>query len=114
MSENGTGIIYPTIELGGKFYTVKFTRGGLLYRLSRSGTSLSDLTSGSKNFASVIDVLHAALYGQYAGTAEDLAELVLSENKTGELSMVIGEALKKVFPPTQVTAEVTAGPTAVQ
>lgn len=102
---NGTGIIYPTLELGGKTYIVKFSRGGILYRLSKSGTSLMDLTGGSKNFAAVIDVLHAALFSQFDGSQEDLAELVLAENKTAEVSAAIGEALKKVFPPTSAPAE---------
>ena len=31
-----TGVDYPTIELGGKMYTVKFTRG-LLYQLDKQG-----------------------------------------------------------------------------
>lgn len=112
--DNGTGIIYPVIELGGIKYTVKFSRGGILYRLSKSGTSLADLTGGSKNFSAVIDVLHAALFSQFQGSAEDLAELVMTEGKTAEVAQAIGEALKKVFPPTQVTAEVTTGTPAVQ
>ena len=33
---NGTGVDYPTIELGGKTYTVKFSRG-MLYRMHKQG-----------------------------------------------------------------------------
>lgn len=100
---NGTGITYPTIELGGKVYTVKFTRGGLLYRLSKQGTNLADLR-GSRNFATLVDVLFAGLYGQYEGTSEDLAELILSENKSSAMDEVIAEALKKVTPSTNAAA----------
>ncbi len=99
---NGTGIEYPTIELGGKTYTVKFTRGALLYRLSRKGSSLADLGT-SKNFGALIDILHAGLYGQYDGTPLELAELISNEDdwieKYKQVDVVVGEALKKVFPP---------------
>lgn len=94
---NGTGITYPTIELGGKTYTVKFTRGGLLYRLSKQGVNLASLNSVNR-FATLVDILFAGLYGQYEGTSEDLAELVLSENKSANMDDVIAEALKKVTP----------------
>ncbi len=98
---NGTGVIYPTLELGGKIYTVKFTRGGILYRLSKSGTNLADLRAGSnKSFATLCDVLHAAIFPEFTGDAEDLAELLMTEGKAGEAGLAISEALKKVFPPT--------------
>lgn len=113
MSEiNGTGIEYPKIELGGKVYTVKFTRGGILYRLNKNGTSLSDL-GGAKSFATLIDVFHAALHGQFKGTAEELAELVVSEEKIATVDSVVAEALKKAFPPTQAAA-VAADPEAAK
>jgi hypothetical protein len=101
MSElNGSGIIYPTIELGGVRYVIKFTRGGLLYRLSKGGVSFADLAS-NKSFSAVMDILHAALFGQYDRSAEDLADLVMSEGKFAEVSEVIQDAIKKVFPPTE-------------
>ncbi len=96
---NGTGIEFPTLELGGKTYTIKFTRGGFVYRLSKSGTDLNSLVKG-RNFAAVMDVLFAALYGQFHGTVEDLAELVLVESKTAEVGLIVRDAIKKVFPPT--------------
>lgn len=113
MSEtNGSGIVYPTITLGGVQYVVKFTRGGMLYRLSKSNVSISDVMgSGARSFAANIDMLHAALFGQFNGTAEDLAELVLTEGKILEAGEAVIEALKKVSPPTQTTATGTAEPT---
>lgn len=108
MSEhNGTGIEYPTIELGGKSYVVKFTRGALLYRLSKGGANIADL-GGPKSFSASIDVLHAVLGGQFSGTVEELAELVFGEGKIASVAQVIAEALGKVFPPTQVSAAGTA------
>ena len=97
---NGSGLQFPTLELGGVTYIVKFTRGGLLYRLNKAGASMADL-GGQKSFAASIDLLHAALYGQFLGTPEELADLVLSEEKILQIGEVLGEALKKVFPPTQ-------------
>ncbi len=108
MSEtNGTGIIYPTVELGGRLYQVKFTRGGIMYRLSKAGVDLAMLGT-TKGFATMIDTLHAALFGQYLGDAESLAELVLAEDKSVQVADAVTEALKKAFPPTQTPAAVTA------
>ena len=112
MSEtNGTGIEYPTIELGGKLYIVKFTRGGIMYRLSKAGVDITTLGT-ARGFSSIIDMLHAALFGQYLGDAESLAELVINENKTSVVSNAINEALGKAFPPTQTTAAGAAEPAA--
>lgn len=108
-----TGIIYPTIELGGTTYTVKFTRGGLLYRLEKSGTAIADCLNLA-SFAKAIDLLHAALWGQFKGTAEDLAEIVLNEGKIAAVSLVLTEALKKVSPPTQSAAAVAEAPLRTQ
>ena len=40
---NGTGALYPTIEIGGVSYELRISREVLLYRLSRKGISLADL-----------------------------------------------------------------------
>jgi len=103
---NGTGVVYPTVELGGRIYVVKFTRGGILYRLSKAGVDLAALGT-VHGFATIIDTLHAALFGQYVGDAESLAELVLAEDKAEQVGEAVSEALKKAFPPIQTPA---AGP----
>lgn len=118
MSEhlNGTGVQYPTLTLGGHTYTLKFTRGAIMYRLSKTGSQIADLGT-AKSFSTLMDLLHAALYGQYAGSVEDLAELVMAEQAIESVNVAIGEALKKAFPPTPPAAGVTAGelnPPAVQ
>lgn len=105
---NATGIEYPTLELGGKLYTVKFTRGGLMYRLNKAGTSLAALGS-ERSFSAYIDILHAALFGQYDGTPEDLAEIVMAEEKLPQLADAVNNAIKKAFPPSQAPAAGTAG-----
>jgi len=108
MSEtNGTGIIYPTITLGGIEYSIKFTRGALFYRLSKAGVDLNDLTS-PKGFATMIDVLKAVITPAFTGDSESLAELVLNEGKSLAVGDAIREALGKAFPPTQTPAAGTA------
>lgn len=109
---NATGIEYPTLELGGKVYTVKFTRGGLMYRLNKAGTSMTALGS-DRSFSAYIDILHAALFGQFDGSPEDLAEIVMDESKFTTVAEAINEAIKKVFPPTQAPADGTAGQPAI-
>jgi len=103
---NGSGLQFPTLELGGKTYIVKFTRGGLIYRLNKNGAEL-DLY-GPKRIAANIDLLHAALWGQFEGTAEGLADLVFAEDKLTLVGEILGEALKKVFPPTPKPAAAPA------
>ena len=108
---NGTGITYPTLELAGVTYTLKFTRGGMLYRLGKTGTSISDMNAGgTKTIAAVVDVLHAALFGQFMGSPEDLANLLLEDlSKMREARAAIDIALGKVFPPSIIPAAATAG-----
>lgn len=77
--ENGTGVEYPTIELGGKSYTVKFTRS-TVYRLEKAGIKFNPrFSNGGKTvnmqFAEVVDVL-AVCIGWPTNELEDLAELV--------------------------------------
>lgn len=106
-----TGVEYPTIELAGVTFTLKFTRGAMLYRLSKSGTAIADMNArGTKTLSAVIDVLHAALFGQFNGTPEELSDLVMNEGKMKEARTAVDIALGKVFPPSQTTA-VTAGET---
>lgn len=98
-----TGIEYPTIDLQGVAFTLKFTRGGLLYRLSKTGTQLSDMRAGgTRSFSALIEVLHAALYGQFIGTCDQLAEIVheAGREKILEARIAIDAALGKVFPST--------------
>ena len=107
MSEtNGSGLSFPTLELGGKLYVVKFTRGGLLYRLNKNGAELN--LGGPKSIAATIDLLYAALWNQFVGTEEQLADLVFTEDKMVLVGEILGDALKKVFPPTPTPAAVPA------
>jgi hypothetical protein len=99
MEENGTGVEYPTIELGGKVYTVKFSRK-MLYRMGKQNVSFSPtFSSGSVSmpFAQVVDVLHLAT--EFPGTQDDLAELVF--DKRNEAVTALMGAWGKAFPPAQ-------------
>src|SRR5579885_541605 len=95
-----TGIVYPEITLGGVEYEVKLTQGLLCYRLGRLGTDMNGLFTERNlaSFSKLVDVLHAAISDVYKGKPEDLAELVMSEQKQVELGRVVFEALGKVFP----------------
>lgn len=102
-----TGGDFPTIELQGATFTLRFTRGGLLYRLSKSGTNIADMRAGgTKSFSAVVEVLHAALYGQFSGTPDQLADIVMDggQEKIREARIAIDLALGKVFPSTLATA----------
>lgn len=112
---SGSGIDFPTLELGGITYTIKFTRATILYRLSRAGVSFTDLQKRDRRFAALHDILFAAIQDQYEGTVESLVELIYAEGKGRLVDAAVAAAIKKVFPPTQPvpeTAEVrqTQGP----
>lgn len=98
-----TNIEYPKLTLGNVEYVVKFTRGAMIYRVAKSGANFGDLygSEPSKRLAAVIDCLHAALFGQFNGTVDQLADIVIGENKVGEATTALLTTLGKVFPPTQ-------------
>ncbi len=110
-----TGIDYPTIELGGKIYTVKFSRA-ILYRMGKAGIELQPKPSPipgmvQLGFSNLVDVLHAAT--GFEGTPEQLAELVYE--KRNEASTAIFTAWGKAFPlPQQVAPEPAGIPTGVK
>jgi hypothetical protein len=110
---NGSGVDYPTIELGGKTYTVKFSRG-LLYRMSKLGVVFAPQVVPNPNdpskkliqmsFVQIVDVLHVAI--GFEGTHEELAELVF-EHRPQVIDALMA-AWGKAFPPAplpQVPAE---------
>ena len=100
MNQNGTGVEYPTIELGGVNYTVKFSRG-MLYRMGKQGVSFSPKFPGegkvSMDFSQIVDLL--CLATGFPGTHEDMAELVYE--KRNEAVAALMAAWGKAFPPPQ-------------
>jgi hypothetical protein len=104
MNENGTGIEYPTLKLGETLYTLKFTRGTLLFRMSNMGLNLNDRNDPKTSVAATVKILHAVMQPQFVGTHEDLTDLLLNEDKVREASQALNIALGKVFPPTQAAA----------
>ncbi len=108
MSEQ-TGISYPTITLGGIEYTIKFTRGSLLYRLTKIHFDPTDL-SRALTFAKAVDALHALITPTFPGSPEELADAILDNDlSTQQIADSIREALGKAFLPTQEKAAETAG-----
>lgn len=107
MNQNGSGIDFPTIELGGQHYIVKFSRASL-YRMEKLGikfevkvTPLPDqpgMVNRSMTFAQVVDMLLVAI--GFKGTAEELAELV-TPAKVQEGFEKIMDAWGKAFPSPQ-------------
>ena len=92
-----SGILYPTIELGGVSYELRISREILLYRLSAKGISMINLR-GPKSFATLFDVLYAIVQDRYLGTVEELVSLVHEEQKVSAVDVAVAEVIKKVFP----------------
>lgn len=122
----GSGIVYPTVEIAGRKYTVRFSRVAL-YRLDRAGFDIRTLageiqrwlpretTTGHREgyvrLSVLFDVLHSAVSDQLptGTTAEQLVEMALPHDmppeevpkKTAEYATAIILALGKMRPPTQ-------------
>ena len=114
MENNGSGIDFPTIELNGKTYTVKFSRA-MLYRMNKLGVVFapqivaSPTDPGKKavqmTFMQIVDVLHLAT--GYEGSHEELAEAVF--DKRPEAIDKLMAAWGKAFPSPQVQLREPAG-----
>jgi hypothetical protein len=93
---NHTGIEYPTIELGGKTYIVKFSRG-ILYRLGKAGVDIRT-TRGlgdtiNMPFTQLVDAYHVVI--AFEGTHEELAELLFDKKGDAltKLILAVGKTL---------------------
>ena len=105
-----TGIDYPEVEIGGRKFVIRFSRGATLYRLSKSGTDPKDLNNILKGPGALIDFIHAGISDQVETTPEALAELILSSpQKTAECRRAVDAALLKVFPPAPKTPQAGQG-----
>ena len=109
-----TGIDYPTIELGGKTYQVKFNRA-LLYQLDKRGIAFNpQFRNGGATcgLAAIIDTMQLAI--GFEGTADELAELVYDKRDEALTALVAGWG-KVVLPSLQAKLAATvAKPTAAE
>ena len=127
MEDNGTGAIgsgveYPTLQIDGKTYTVKFTRAAI-YRLDKAGFDLRSLPTelkswfphkegddevpGRVRFSVMIDILHAILGRELRCTAEELAEMI-DPTRTPEVATALILAMSKMQPPAVRQPQATA------
>jgi hypothetical protein len=91
MEPIGSGVEYPTIELGGKTYPVKFSEYAQ-YKLSKQGIAFAPaFIDGGKayriGFANLVDVL--ALCIEWHGTIEELCKIVYPKAKRDEVGQVL-------------------------
>ena len=92
-----TGTEYPTIELEGKTYEIKFTRAAM-YRLDNAGVTFAPRFTPkgySVGIANLINTLHVVI--GFQGSHEDLAELAY--DKRDEIGGKLVEAWGKVVLP---------------
>ena len=105
-----TGVDYPTIELGGKTYEVKFTRG-LLYQLDKQGIKFNPQFANNAatcGLSSIVDTLKLAI--GFEGTADELAELVYDKRDEALTALVNGWG-KVVLPSLQAKIAATVAKT---
>jgi hypothetical protein len=119
----GSGVDYPTIEIEGQQYTLKFSRGAM-YLLDKQGVDFRRLGrelqmwlprkevpgSGQVHLSGLVDVIHACLAEQFPGvTAARFADMLLPiglqgvdyQNRVGALAIAVIQALGKAWPPSQ-------------
>jgi hypothetical protein len=101
-------ILYPVLELGGVKYTLKATRGALRDRWSELGIELADRLNPHRTIAVTVKMLSTMITPKFSGSFEDLTDLILEEQKMGQVGDAINVALGKVFPPT-IQEPVAAG-----
>jgi hypothetical protein len=97
MNENGSGVSYPTVELGGVRYEVKFTRA-TMYRLDKEGIVFNPQfarSSATLKFSTIVDTLKLCI--AFDGSADELAELCF--DKRDEILSVLVESWGKVVLP---------------
>ena len=105
-----TGVDYPTIELGGKTYEVKFTRG-LLYQLDKQGIKFNPQfanNSATCGLSAIVDTLRLAI--GFEGSSEELAELVYDKRDEALTALVNGWG-KVVLPSLQAKIAATVAKT---
>ncbi len=113
MNETNAPETFPEIDLGGKKYAVKFTRG-TMYRLDKAGIPFSPNVSNNQvtsKFSNIVDVLHMVV--GFEGSHEDLAELIY--DRRNEIQTILVEAWGKVVLPSlqaMASAQAAAKPTA--
>jgi|SRR5215831_4986972 len=116
----GSGIQYPTIEIAGKTYTVKFSRAAF-YRLGKAGFDLrqfAPLKDGLIAFSILFDLLHAAIADQLPVKleTEELVDMALpidmpheaARKRLEEIGSIVREAFSKIAPPPQLPLRETA------
>lgn len=105
-----TGVEFPTIELGGKTYTVKFSRG-LLYQLDKQGIKFNPQFTrdqASCGLSPLVDTLKLAI--GFEGTADELTELVYDKRDEALTALVNGWG-KVVLPSLQAKIAATVAKT---
>jgi hypothetical protein len=99
-NSNGTGIEYPTLELGGKTYTIKFS-GSALYRLEKNRVEIAFEKAANGGAAlkltQMVDILHPMI--NFPGAHDELAELVFPVRQEALNAILL--ALGKAFPPAE-------------
>jgi hypothetical protein len=100
----GTGSKYPTVTLGGVTYPVKVTREILLYRMIQKGIDFSNKNNRPKALEMICETIHFLIADHFHGTVEDLAQLIIQENKIIECGAAIKQLLEtETVPPAQIT-----------
>jgi hypothetical protein len=109
--DNGTGVEYPKITLGGVEYEVKFTRA-VMYRMGKLGIKFEPTIKPDRvtvaNFSQLVDVLHLAI--SFQGTPEQLAELCFDQRHE-IVGPLVSAWLKVVLPSMPTIQTPAANPT---
>jgi hypothetical protein len=94
--QEATGVDYPTIDLGGKEYEVKYTKAAA-YKLSVAGVDLSSVQRGDRNIVPFHQIVNGILIlTAFPGTTDELAEILFDRQQ--EALNKITVAASKILP----------------
>jgi hypothetical protein len=104
-----SNIEFPKLTLRGTEHTIRFTRGAFAYHMSKKGLELADLRSNIKVIGTLTDLLMFAFHPPFQGSAEDLADALIEENKMAAANVAVHIALGKVFPTPTISKPAVEG-----
>lgn len=92
---------YPTVELAGQKYVVKFRCGDAIRLKAEHGIDLFALQSekmrGTDGVDSIIKLLRAGLAHQVTYSVEELSDMIPLD-QIRAIDKIVAEAIKKAFP----------------
>ena len=104
-----SNIEFPKLTLRGTEHTIRFTRGAFAYHMGKMGLDFADLRNKTKVMGTLTDILMFTLQPPFPGSPEELADVLIDEEKSAAANVAVHIALGKVFPTPTIVKPAAAG-----